>query len=158
MDSRSGTCCTSVCNSALNSLHVPRCSGLLTLEAPLLDKSGKTAFFLGGQINCSTTVHSSSDIMRVLSTHDGTDQTDEPPLMPTPGPAKRPYANLSNRLRSFRGQKPESDSSVSRDAGMEQGLVNHIEKMKLKDQVDTFYTAYSKVRTSISLLNYRSTH
>ncbi|KAL8388863.1 hypothetical protein RB595_008985 [Gaeumannomyces hyphopodioides] len=35
--------------------------------APLYDEAGKLAFFIGGQINCSTTIHSSADVMRVLS-------------------------------------------------------------------------------------------
>jgi hypothetical protein len=30
-------------------------------------------------------------------------------------------------------------------AGMEKSLLNRIEKMNLQKQVDTFYTAYSKV-------------
>jgi hypothetical protein len=39
----------------------------------------------------------------------------------------------------------------SREAGMEQGLLNRIEKMNLKGQMSSFYTAYSKVLSEISL-------
>ncbi|KAL8294499.1 hypothetical protein RB597_007817 [Gaeumannomyces tritici] len=35
---------------------------------PLYDEAGELAFFIGGQVNCSTTIHSSADVIRVLST------------------------------------------------------------------------------------------
>jgi hypothetical protein len=34
---------------------------------------------------------------------------------------------------------------ASKPAGMEKSLLNRIEKMNLQKQMDTFYTAYSKV-------------
>jgi hypothetical protein len=34
---------------------------------------------------------------------------------------------------------------ASRPAGMEKSLLSRIEKMNLQKQMDTFYTAYSKV-------------
>ncbi|KAL9623799.1 MAG: hypothetical protein Q9160_002030 [Pyrenula sp. 1 TL-2023] len=122
----------------------------LLYVTPLLDQTGKVAFFLGGQINCSTTVHSSSDVMRVLSTHEGgpDDEDTNSVMTPTSAEPVKRYNNLNNlssRLRALRGQRPGlDDANVSREAGMEQGLVNQIERMRLKDQVDTFYTAYSK--------------
>lgn len=39
----------------------------LLYVSPLLDEYGNVAFFLGGQINCSTTIHSCTDILRILS-------------------------------------------------------------------------------------------
>lgn len=35
--------------------------------APLLNEKGEVSFFLGGQINCSTTIHSCTDVLKVLS-------------------------------------------------------------------------------------------
>ena len=40
----------------------------------------------------------------------------------------------------------ESKPAVPKPAGMENVLLNRIEKMNLKKQMDTFYTAYSKVQ------------
>ncbi|ETS86397.1 hypothetical protein PFICI_00225 [Pestalotiopsis fici W106-1] len=39
----------------------------LLYMAPLCDDNGNVVFFLGGQINCSTTIHTNVDVMRVLS-------------------------------------------------------------------------------------------
>jgi hypothetical protein len=39
----------------------------------------------------------------------------------------------------------EPKTAIPKPAGMENGLLNRIEKMNLKQQMDTFYTAYSKV-------------
>jgi hypothetical protein len=46
----------------------------------------------------------------------------------------------------------ESKPAVPKPAGMENVLLNRIEKMNLQKQMDTFYTAYSKVRTMRYLL------
>ncbi|KAL8415540.1 hypothetical protein RB596_006226 [Gaeumannomyces avenae] len=45
--------------------------------APLYDEAGELAFFIGGQVNCSTTIHSSADVMRVLSMSAGVDYVQE---------------------------------------------------------------------------------
>jgi hypothetical protein len=39
----------------------------LLYVSPLLDEDGSVVFFLGGQINCSTTIHSCTDILKILS-------------------------------------------------------------------------------------------
>lgn len=46
-------------------------------------------------------------------------------------------------LRGKGGDKPFE----SREAGMEQKLITKIENMNFKDQIDMFYTTYSKVCT-----------
>ena len=53
-----------------------------------------------------------------------------------------------NLLRAFRSQHDTSLKSASREAGMESGLLNRIERMDLTTQMNMFYTAYSKVRKS----------
>ena len=122
---------------------------LKTSLAPLFDRNGKTAFFLGGQINCSTTVHSHSDIMRVLSTHDEEELDDDTPAAgPTAG-VPLPRSRYAGFLQVFKNQKSSDSVSIHKGAGMEQNLVNRIERMKFKDQVDQFYTAYSKVRNCL---------
>lgn len=40
---------------------------IIANPAPLYDEAGNLAFFIGGQVNCSSTIHSSVDVMRVLS-------------------------------------------------------------------------------------------
>ncbi|RAL60392.1 hypothetical protein DID88_000168 [Monilinia fructigena] len=39
----------------------------LLYVSPLIDGNGDIRFFLGGQINCSTTIHSRNDVLRILS-------------------------------------------------------------------------------------------
>lgn len=121
----------------------------LLYVAPLFNAEGKVAFFLGGQINCSTTIHSRTDILRVLSISDDPDADNAFDL--TAQPTQNGTSNKRSFFRSFRmlsttnANRPASD----RDAGMEQELISKIEKLNFKNQMKMFYTAYSKVPTPI---------
>ena len=101
------------------------------------------AFFIGGQINCSTTIHSHVDIMRILSqTEDIEEDKDKTNKQARNG---HPGGKLS-LLRAFRSQHDTSLKNASREAGMENVLLNRIERMDLTTQMNMFYTAYSKVK------------
>ena len=120
--------------------------------APLLDAQGKLRFFLGGQINVSHTVHTRTDILRVLS---ATEEGDEPPtelaLTPSkPPPPKPPRRRLFRFSRSSSNGPQAKDAATTNgaEAGMEKGLLNKIEKMNFRSQMQAFYAAYSKVRHS----------
>jgi hypothetical protein len=118
---------------------------LTTTLAPLFNAEGNVVFFLGGQINCSTTIHNCSDVLRILSTSDDVEEEkEEAPLART---------NTTSRLGFFKSFRSSNRNTImpSREAGMEQGLLNRIEKMNLKGQMSSFYTAYSKVLSEISL-------
>lgn len=110
--------------------------------APLLDAEGKTAFFLGGQINCSTTIHSCSDILRLLSMSEDSEAVDDPYLTATS--TKPGSSGINGFFKALLGRNRQK-APDSREAGMEQNLINKIERMNFKDQMDMFYTAYSKV-------------
>ncbi|KAK4993370.1 hypothetical protein LTR66_006049 [Elasticomyces elasticus] len=111
----------------------------LLYTAPLFDTAGDVVFFLGGQINCSTSIHNASDIIRILASSDDVDEDREPtPVQPEAAKASRG----SRILSAFR---TNSRSNIQQRApGMENGLVNRMERMNLKTQMDTFYTTYSK--------------
>lgn len=50
---------------------LPACSIRLTSRlAPLFDAEGNLKFFIGGQINCSTTIRSNTDVLKILSMSD----------------------------------------------------------------------------------------
>lgn len=111
----------------------------LSYPAPLFNAEGTVAFFLGGQINCSTTIHSCSDILRILSVPQDVDEEDGTAVVP-------PTTWKEGWLKAFRNAvNGEPESATPKQAGMENVLLNRIEKMNLKKQMDTFYTAYSKV-------------
>lgn len=110
----------------------------LLYVAPLYNQSGKVAFFLGAQINCSTTINSRSEVLRLLSTSDDTTEDKFDSVNET-RPAKK------GLLSSFK--KPKQ-YIPDRAAGIEDDLVDRIEGMELKNQMDEFYSAYSKVRPS----------
>ena len=130
----------------------------LLYVAPLFNERGEVCFFLGGQINCSTTIHSCNDILRVLSTNDDElDRQDETAA----GKSKTP--SLRSQDRGSRGSKPKSSFfkswrkynaagppvankvKVRDEAGMEVELINKVGRLTFKNQVEAFYTAYSKV-------------
>ncbi len=111
----------------------------LLYVTPLFDAKGNVVFFLGGQINCSTTIHSQSDILKVLAM--SSDVADEKEL---PATNARKNDSRSSRLFSaFRGNRV----NVQQRSGMEGDMLEKIEveKMNLQKQMDVFYTAYSKV-------------
>ena len=113
------------------------------MAAPLLDSEGRTAFFLGGQINCSTTIHSCSDILRLLSMSDDSEIVDDQ-YLGSPPPSKSGGSGLNGFFKALRGKNGDKPSDT-RDAGIEQKLLNKIERMNFKDQMEAFYTTYSKV-------------
>ncbi|KAI9054835.1 hypothetical protein LZ554_001979 [Drepanopeziza brunnea f. sp. 'monogermtubi'] len=132
----------------------------LLYVAPLLDESGEVCFFLGGQINCSTTIHSCNDVLKVLSTND--EELDAVDAAAHTSRDKAPSVSSKTRGTGHHGPKPKSSffkswrqytaarlpvaSSlrVRDEAGMEGELTNRLGKLSFKTQVEAFYTAYSK--------------
>lgn len=123
----------------------------LLYVAPLYDRNGNVAFFLGGQINCSTTIHSCTDVLRVLSMNDE-DLEQRPSLndgRPSKPPSELSYKNRSSFFKSWKktgkgSADPPSDPSRTQ-SGMESELIDKMGKFNFKTQVEAFYTAYSKV-------------
>ncbi|KAK4897769.1 hypothetical protein LTR27_004541 [Elasticomyces elasticus] len=115
----------------------------LLYVTPLYDAHGNLAFFLGGQINCSTTIHNASDVLRILGASN--EKADDPvpgtfsPLLSAP-PPKPPRAR--SFLNAIRGN-PRAQMRPMATPGMENKLVEKLEDLSLKNQMDTFYTAYS---------------
>jgi len=118
----------------------------LLYVAPLYDAHGKLIFFLGGQINCSTTIHNASDVLRILGQSKPVEETAVPGVA-SPQSVKPPRSR--SILNAFRSDK--RSSVVPRAPGMENTLLERIEDMSLGNQIDSFYTAYSNVRAHKSL-------
>ena len=104
-------------------------------------------FFIGGQINCSTTIHSHVDIMRILSQSE--DLEEDKDKANKQARNAHPGGKL-NLLRAFRSQHDTSIRNAGHEAGMENGLLNRIERMDLTTQMNMFYTAYSKVSSFLT--------
>lgn len=115
------------------------------LEAPLFNATGKVAFFIGGQINCSTTIHSSTDVMRILST--SSDVSEDKTVRQALPRTQSGNIRKTGFLSAFRSRE-QTNNMIPREAGMEQDLLNKIEGRDSKAQMNAFYTAYSKVGTS----------
>ncbi|KAG9244351.1 hypothetical protein BJ878DRAFT_73911 [Calycina marina] len=121
--------------------------------APLFNERGEVSFFVGGQINCSTTIHSRGDILKVLSASDDEIESMDDMKRHRPASVKSQYSTTqktkSSFFKSFRKYSPASSSSVrgvntSIEAGMEKGLVSALGKLNFGTQIEAFYTAYSK--------------
>jgi PAS domain S-box-containing protein len=112
----------------------------LLYTTPLFDATGNVVFFLGGQINCSTTIHNATDVLKILSQTSDTDERAVEGAM-----SLEPARNTSRTSKFFSSFRSKSQAEPLRQPGMEDGLLNKIEKMNLRKQMDTFYTAYSKV-------------
>ena len=142
MESPSGICFTLVSISD-SYLHVRfQFAGLTKLTAPLFNAEGKVAFFLGGQINCSTTIHNRSDILRALSL---SDDAVDPAIEFSSGASINQIEKKRGFFRSLRIRSSSNKASDDREAGIEGELMQKIEKVDFKQQMKMFYTAYSKV-------------
>lgn len=115
--------------------------------APLYNAKGRTEFFIGGQVNCSTTIHSNVDVMKVLSMSGEAEQDNES-LKIGPLPASKPSARRTF-LKAL-GVRQEGAAPVlpTGDAGMEKNVLGRMEGQDLSMQMKEFYTAYSKVNRS----------
>ena len=118
----------------------------LLYVAPLYDSSGKLAFYIGGQINCSTTIRSNTDVLRILSASDEVEDNGQKSTQPQ-RPSKRGIFGFARRSSMKRIPQTVPKSEVQ-EPGMEQGLLKSIEKLNFRTQMEKFYTAYSKVRNS----------
>ena len=117
----------------------------LLYVAPLFNAAGKIAFFIGGQINCSTTIHSNTDVMRILST-----STDLPSKV-TDGPQSSTGQSATTRRKGFfKAFSQKETPFVPDEVGMEQSLIHRLEGADLQEQMKEFYTAYSKVRDKVA--------
>ncbi|TQN66744.1 Blue-light-activated protein [Colletotrichum shisoi] len=126
----------------------------LLYVAPLYNEAGKLAFFLGGQVNCSTTIHSKADVMRVLSVSNNDDVQDKVKdskvKAPLPLPLHRASSAPSARKAFLKvlGVKVDDAHALTTssviDPGMESKLLHQLEGRDLNTQMKEFYTAYSK--------------
>ncbi|TLD18069.1 hypothetical protein PspLS_10536 [Pyricularia sp. CBS 133598] len=133
------------------------------VRTPLFDEQGQLAFFIGGQVNCSTTIHSSADVMRVLSMSSDPSETDskESPAklgettakQPQSTPQSPPPRKSSARkvlLKAFGVRtQDENDLSVQAvpamaNAGMGKKLLSKMEGQDIGTQMREFYSSYSK--------------
>lgn len=71
------------------------------------------------------------------------------PYLAAPTPPKPGSSGLSALFKTLRGKNNDKYSDTP--AGMEQNLINKIERLDFKDQMEMFYTAYSKVQSTHSL-------
>lgn len=124
----------------------------LLYVTPLFGADGKLVFYLGGQINCSTTIHSTSDVLRILAL--SRDAEEDSRLKqrvpkPAPGPTK-------SFRRAFMGRS--SSSAPAAVPGMESSLIGKMENLPLTSQFRAFYSAYSNVSYAVVLVYATADH
>ena len=105
-------------------------------------------------------MHTRTDILRVLSAANDVDEApkelaltpkDVPPVKPPRRRLFRFRSQSSHRTATLgstsaaNGGGPNGVNSSGQEAGMEKDLLNKIEKMNFRSQMQAFYAAYSKV-------------
>ena len=115
----------------------------LLYTTPLFDVRGDLVFFLGGQVNCSTTIHNASEVLHILAQSKDADEAElakggiiTPPIVKPPRSRSIFSAFRSNTTPKIQPRAP----------GMEGSLLDKLEDMNMRSQMNTFYTAYSNVR------------
>ncbi|KAI9741416.1 MAG: hypothetical protein M1818_004222 [Claussenomyces sp. TS43310] len=129
----------------------------LLYVAPLFDGDGNLAFFLGAQINCSTAIHSATDVIDILSLSDddleeghslntGISKVTSAPISSTGSrpPSPKKSSSLFKNWRKHDQNDSPKNISVRSEAGMEGELIGKIRKLSVHTQAQAFYNAYSK--------------
>jgi hypothetical protein len=116
--------------------------------APLFDETGKVVFFMAGQINCSTTIHSNVEVMRMLSmSHE-----DEPIHQDHQLKTRPRRKSFFKAFRTSDRQSPPPplppplpSLAPTDDTGLEHKATERAERAgDLKAQIREFYSVYSK--------------
>ncbi|KAF3760387.1 hypothetical protein M406DRAFT_269000 [Cryphonectria parasitica EP155] len=134
----------------------------LLYVAPLFNARGETEFFLGGQVNCSTTIHNNIDVMKVLSASDTNEAAEDIAVLQTSPPTTRQPMRPSARralLKALGVRQAEQAPVIAGDAGMENGVLERMQGQGLSSQMKEFYSAYSKylvVRASNFVIEFYS--
>ncbi|KAK8041689.1 hypothetical protein PG993_006212 [Apiospora rasikravindrae] len=116
----------------------------LLYMAPLFDETGTLAFFIGGQVNCSTTIHSNTDVMKVLAGAPTPKDGDLPP------PRRAPQIQRQSSMPSARKALLKAfgvrvdEARTLEESGMEDQVLGRMEGQELGAQMKEFRTAYSK--------------
>lgn len=119
----------------------------------LFDQSGKLVFFLGGQIDCSTAVHSASDVLRVLA--QSNEPEDEGPQIADPPRGQTVKASRSlTFIRSLSFGAGHRDGVQPRAPGVQSSLLEELDHKAPKDQKSSFHSAYSHVSLLCCLLQH----
>lgn len=117
-----------------------------TSAAPLLDANGEVAFFLGGQVNCSSSIQGKPDIMKILATspdhkiHDYSSTSNNQKIHTSPA------AELARRVESVKSLRYRHKAQIAAEPGVERGLFQANQDIPLPDRLERFYNAYSKVQ------------
>lgn len=116
---------------------------ILIEVAPLYHPNGKLAFYLGGQIDISTTIHNTSDILRILSCPSEDDDSEK--KLPLSQPVEfQPTSTIKSYRNSLRNTLRRQRTTTTRQAGMESTLLDDLNRLSLNAQKDAFYSAYSR--------------
>ena len=127
-------------------------SNLKPDAAPLYNQRGKIEFFIGGQVNCSTTIHSNVDVLKVLSTSAANDADVAEVNKPLPPNGQHNKISARKTILKALGMRQNGHNVhvPQMDAGMENGVLGRMEGQDLNSQMKEFYTAYSKVSSPIN--------
>ncbi len=109
---------------------------------PLFDDRGNLAFYLGGQIDCSTTIHSNRDVLRILSLNDELVLEKKMDKLTI---ESKPTSKGTSIFTKHRRNSSSESAKNPKFVGMENVLVEKLGEMPFQIQVEAFYAAYSKV-------------
>jgi hypothetical protein len=126
--------------------------------APLFDDTGKIAFFFGAQIDCSNAIHTWSDLLRILSAPDSEKERDftsskelvssniiEGLDKSTRVPGMWSWSRFRARTNFLESRGNRQIDFDLKEVGEQERVVSEMQWKDFEEQVETFYTSYSKV-------------
>ncbi|KAI5360123.1 Putative PAS domain, RGS domain, PAS domain superfamily protein [Septoria linicola] len=116
----------------------------LLYTAPLFDANGEVAFFLGGQVNCSSSVQGKPDIMKILATSPDHKLHESNKTSTNQKTHTSPATELARRVESVKSLRYRHKAQVAAEPGIERGLIEANQGTPLPDRLERFYNAYSK--------------
>jgi hypothetical protein len=104
-------------------------------------------------VNCSTTIHSNVDVLKVLSMSVAGDADAADVNKPLPASGQHNKTSARKTILKALGMRQNGHHVhvPQMEAGMENGVLGRMEGQDLNSQMKEFYTAYSKVSSPVHL-------
>ncbi|KAI5362645.1 putative PAS domain, RGS domain, PAS domain superfamily, RGS domain superfamily, RGS, subdomain 2 [Septoria linicola] len=112
----------------------------LLYTSPLFDANGRLAFYIGGQVNCSSAIHGKQDIMKILATIPDDPSSDQLPDRAS----DKPTSTLKKRVEQVKSLQYRHDARVAAEPGIESALAVATRGATVMERVTSFKSAYSK--------------
>lgn len=109
-----------------------------------MDSRGQVAFYIGGQVNCSSSIQDKAGIMKILAISPDHQSEQEREQMSQLAKNETPASELARRVEHLKSLRYREKAEIAPEPGLERSLIARNQDIELSDRIENFYNAYSK--------------